>query len=98
MGMSYVELRLTPDSLAAEFRAYVSDGYVRAAQDEAYRAGKSAYATHGDGVLEAVLAVMWVECVPYVYQGAVRVNGEGRLHFRYHVNCTGRELRVEQGK
>ena len=97
MGMYYVELRLTPDSVGAEFRAYVSDGYVRAAQDEACRVGKSAYVTHGDGVLEAVLAVMWVECVPSVYQGAVRVNSEGRLHFRYHVNCIGRELRVEQG-
>ncbi len=97
MGMYSVELRLTPDSLVAEFRAYVSDRYVRAAQSEADKAGKSAYAVHGDEVLEAVLAVMWVECVPSVYQGAVRVNSEGRLHFRYHVNCIGRELRVEQG-
>src|SRR5436305_14873815 len=90
--MHFVVVRITPDSDGAAFAAYISDAYIVAAQREAHKAGRPEFVAHGDIVLAAILAAMWVQRVPRAYAGAVLVNGEGRLEWRYHLDCERLEV------
>ena len=90
--MHFVIVRTTADSGGAAFAAYISDAYIVAAQREAQKAGRPEFVAHGDIVLAAILAAMWVQHVPRAYAGAVQVNGEGRLQWRYHLDCVREEV------
>ncbi len=91
MGMHFVALHLTPNSSQAEVTAWISDAWIVAARDEALRVGRPDCAAFGDTVLAALLAVMWVCAVPCAYAGAVQVNGQGDLQWRYHLDCVREE-------
>ena len=92
MAVHYVEIRLTPNSAKPEFTAYISDAWVVAAREEALRVVRRDCVAFGDEVLATILAVMWVCAVPRAYAGAVLVNGEGQLQWRYHLDCAREEV------
>ena len=90
--MHFVIVRLTADADGAVFALYVSDAWIVAARHEALRVGRPDCVAFGDVVLEAILAAMWIQRVPRAYAGAVQVNGEGRLQWRYHLDCACEEV------
>lgn len=90
--MHFVLIRATAAADGAAFAAYVSDAWIVAAQREAFEAGRSDCVASGEIVLAAILAVMWVNRLPRAYAGAVQVNGEGRLQWRYRLDCAREEV------